>query len=145
MRLGMAVAVDALEDEARVRRRARLRERAPVGVDQPERVLARDDRVVVEHVEEDDLVLREAEARPVRARPLGSVIGIGIRTTGLGDTARSVSATKALPAQTSSTASNAERKYSGKSETSHHQSPIVWRPAKNLGPAVARPGASGRR
>jgi hypothetical protein len=55
-----------------------------------------------------------SSAKPKRAllgaTSAGNVTGIGIWTTGLGDAARSVSATKALPAQISSTVSKAERK-----------------------------------
>ena len=57
--------------------------------------------------------------------PGGSATGVGMRTTGTGATALSTSATKPLPAHTSSTWSNAPSQRSGNVETSHHHRPIV--------------------
>ena len=55
--------------------------------------------------------------------------------TGTGDTRASASATWRDPAQTSSTCANELSQRSGNCPTSHHHSPIVYRPAKKLGPA----------
>ena len=72
----------------------------------------------------------------------GSVTGIGMCTTGLGDTAASVSATNSDPAHSSSTWSNEPCQRSGNTDASHHHRPIVWRPSKNVGPTcAARPGS----
>jgi len=76
-------------------------EGAPERLDQPERVLALEDAVVVEDEQEAEAV-RQPELRPVTLREAGGDDRQVIFVTGIGERARTASATWSLATQTSS-------------------------------------------
>ena len=82
--------------------------------DRAERVLALEHAAVVEHAEEDPLVLEARAPRAAAARLRGATIGKRTVWTGTGETGASARATCSVPTQTSSSSSNAACHSGGK-------------------------------
>ena len=122
VRVGIELGPQSLDDErGAVAGAERPRER----LDRAERVLARGHAAVVEReTREPRLHGSPSDPRSIGATS-GVATGIGIRTTGTGDTAARASATKREPAQTSSIPSNPRAHAAGNDATSHHHRPTT--------------------